>query len=76
MLSSIHLCRPLLPSEAPEQPESIEQILGDVSQHIMPGMTHWQSPRFFGWFRCVGGMMAPWQQTAGRVDVSSFWCAG
>lgn len=45
------LCRPCLPDQAPEQPESIEQILADVSQHIMPGMTHWQSPRFFGWFR-------------------------
>lgn len=42
--------RPCLPDHAPEEPESIEQILADVSQHIMPGMTHWQSPRFFGWF--------------------------
>ena len=44
--------RPCLPDAAPEQPEGIEAILADVQQHIMPGMTHWQSPKFFGWFRC------------------------
>ena len=55
--ASTRPCRPCLPDHAPEEPESIEQILADVSQHIMPGMTHWQSPRFFGWFRCGGRLL-------------------
>jgi len=33
--------RPLLPEEAPEQGQGLEEILADVEQHIMPGMTHW-----------------------------------
>ncbi|KAJ8674774.1 hypothetical protein QAD02_010560 [Eretmocerus hayati] len=39
-----------LPAEAPEQPESWQQILQDVEQHIMPGVTHWNSPRFHAYY--------------------------
>ncbi|KXS09944.1 aromatic-L-amino-acid decarboxylase-like protein [Gonapodya prolifera JEL478] len=41
---------PLLPKKAPEDPESFESILADVQQHIIPGVTHWQSPNFFAFF--------------------------
>ncbi|KAL4443850.1 hypothetical protein ABPG75_011587 [Micractinium tetrahymenae] len=41
---------PRLPGAAPEQPEGLPAILEDVQRHILPGMTHWQSPSFFAWF--------------------------
>ncbi|KAJ1858272.1 hypothetical protein GGH12_001207 [Coemansia sp. RSA 1822] len=42
----------LIPQEAPEEPESFEDIQRDIKTKIMPGMTHWQSSNFFGWFPC------------------------
>ncbi|KAJ2483191.1 hypothetical protein IWW56_000539 [Coemansia sp. RSA 2131] len=40
----------LMPHEAPEEPESFEDIQRDIETKIMPGMTHWQSSNFFGWY--------------------------
>lgn len=40
----------LLPDEAPEEPENFDEILRDVETKIMPGMTHWQHPRFHAHF--------------------------
>ena len=34
----------------PEAPESLESIFTDFEQTIVPGMTHWQHPRFFAYF--------------------------
>ncbi|XP_034248097.1 aromatic-L-amino-acid decarboxylase-like [Thrips palmi] len=42
--------RPLLPKEAPQEPEDWDQILADVDSKIMPGITHWQHPRFHAYF--------------------------
>lgn len=42
--------RSRLPVEAPRFPERWEAIVGDVERHIMPGMTHWQHPRFHAYF--------------------------
>ena len=42
--------RNALPSSPPQQGESFETILADVNEYIMPGITHWQSPNFFGYF--------------------------
>ncbi|MCX7560142.1 pyridoxal-dependent decarboxylase [Sulfitobacter sp. F26204] len=39
-----------LPASAPETPETIDAILHDLEHTIMPGMTHWQHPRFFAYF--------------------------
>lgn len=39
-----------LPSEAPEQSESMDTIISDFEKIIMPGMTHWESPRFMAYF--------------------------
>ena len=39
-----------LPTSAPEDPESLDAVLADLSNHLMPGMTHWQHPRFFAYF--------------------------
>ncbi|MPZ86464.1 MAG: aspartate aminotransferase family protein [Nitriliruptorales bacterium] len=42
--------RAQLPASPPEQGEPFERILGDVDRLVMPGITHWQSPSFFGYF--------------------------
>lgn len=42
--------RAKLPEEPPQKGESFDAILQDVDQIIMPGLTHWQSPNFFGYF--------------------------
>ncbi|XP_015594458.1 tyrosine decarboxylase [Cephus cinctus] len=42
--------RPLLPNEAPAKPESWDAIMRDVNNKIMPGITHWQHPRFHAYF--------------------------
>uniref|UniRef100_A0A452TWG0 Aromatic-L-amino-acid decarboxylase n=1 Tax=Ursus maritimus TaxID=29073 RepID=A0A452TWG0_URSMA len=42
--------RPLIPTTAPEEPDTFEDILNDVEKIIMPGVTHWHSPYFFAYF--------------------------
>jgi aromatic-L-amino-acid decarboxylase len=42
--------RASLPAEPPQRGEPFEAILADVSQLILPGITHWQSPNFFAFF--------------------------
>ncbi len=42
--------RASLPVSAPQQGESFDEILADVKRVILPGITHWQSPNFFGYF--------------------------
>jgi aromatic-L-amino-acid/L-tryptophan decarboxylase len=42
--------RAALPPVAPERGEPFDRMLGDVERILMPGITHWQSPGFFGYF--------------------------
>ncbi len=42
--------RARLPAAAPTQGEPFEALLRDVEKIILPGITHWQSPNFFGYF--------------------------
>jgi aromatic-L-amino-acid/L-tryptophan decarboxylase len=42
--------RARLPVAPPEQPESFADVLRDLDEIIVPGLTHWQSPRFFAYF--------------------------
>ena len=39
-----------LPAWPPEQGEDMAQIFDDVDRVLIPGMTHWQHPRFFAYF--------------------------
>jgi len=39
-----------LPVSPPDHAESFSEVLADVEQILMPGITHWQSPRFFAYF--------------------------
>ncbi|KAL7190421.1 hypothetical protein ACSBR2_022656 [Camellia fascicularis] len=45
-----------VPGSAPYDPEPIEKILYDVERHIIPGITHWQSPNHFAFFPCGGSI--------------------
>ena len=39
-----------LPAAGPEQGESMDAILADFRKLIVPGITHWNHPRFFAYF--------------------------
>jgi aromatic-L-amino-acid decarboxylase len=39
-----------LPALAPEAGEPFEEVLKDLGEKILPGITHWQSPNFFAYF--------------------------
>lgn len=44
----------MLPAAPPADPEPFAQVLADVERVVMPGLTHWQHPSFFGYFPCNG----------------------
>jgi aromatic-L-amino-acid decarboxylase len=39
-----------LPVSPPEQGEPFADVLRDLDEILLPGITHWQSPRFFAYF--------------------------
>ena len=39
-----------LPASPPDEGEPFEAVLRDLDEILLPGITHWQSPRFFGYF--------------------------
>jgi len=40
----------MLPASPPQQPESFDAILSDLDRIVVPGITTWQHPLFFGYF--------------------------
>ena len=42
--------RGMLPASPPEGPEGFEGIFADLDRIILPGLSHWQHPSFFGYF--------------------------
>ncbi|MGW4331006.1 pyridoxal-dependent decarboxylase [Nocardia sp. NPDC004573] len=42
--------RSQLPATAPEDGEEFDAIIADLDRVILPGLMHWQSPGFFGYF--------------------------
>jgi aromatic-L-amino-acid decarboxylase len=55
-----------LPPTPPEQPETMEAVLADLDRIVMPGLSHWQHPRFFGYFpgnALRAGMLADFVST-------------
>jgi aromatic-L-amino-acid/L-tryptophan decarboxylase len=46
--------RSRLPESPPEQGEPFEEMLRDLDEIILPGITHWNHPRFFAWFANTG----------------------
>ena len=56
-----------IPESPPAQPEQFEQVFEDFGQMIMPGITHWQHPRFFAYFPANASppsVMAEWLTSA------------
>ena len=43
-----------IPSAPPDQPEAFSEIIADLDRVIMPGITNWQHPSFFGYFPSNG----------------------
>ncbi|NUP97458.1 MAG: aspartate aminotransferase family protein [Planctomycetaceae bacterium] len=46
--------RAQLPSAPPDQPEDFSAVLRDVEQVLLRGLSHWQHPKFFGYFPSNG----------------------
>jgi len=42
--------RSRLPQSPPEEGEAFADVLRDLDEILLPGITHWQSPRFFAYF--------------------------
>src|SRR4051795_2900515 len=42
--------RARLPASPPEEPEPFSAVLKDIDEVLVPGMTHWQHPRYFAYF--------------------------
>jgi aromatic-L-amino-acid/L-tryptophan decarboxylase len=46
--------RARLPAKPPDEPEPFAAVLRDLDEVLMPGITHWQSPRYFAYFATTG----------------------
>ena len=45
-----------LPAHPPDTPESFDAILRDLDAIVLPGLSHWAHPRFFGYFPSNGDL--------------------
>ena len=67
--------RAALPASAPDRAEPFAALLRDLDDVIMPGLTHWQSPRFLAYFATTGsepGILAE-LLIAGLNNVGILW---
>jgi aromatic-L-amino-acid decarboxylase len=66
-----------LPAAPPESAEPFETILRDLDEVVLPGITHWNHPRFFAWFANTGsepGILAELLTAALNVNAMT-WLA-
>uniref|UniRef100_A0A914YK81 Uncharacterized protein n=1 Tax=Panagrolaimus superbus TaxID=310955 RepID=A0A914YK81_9BILA len=64
-----------LPAEAPYEPEPFDNVIRDLYQIIMPGLTHWQHPRFHAYFhsgQCYPDIVAE-TLTSAMATVNFCW---
>lgn len=47
-----------LPTAPPSSPEGFEAVLRDLDDLLVPALSHWQHPRFFGYFPSNGDLAA------------------
>ena len=67
--------RARLPASPPEAAEPFASVLRDLDDVLLPGLTHWQSPRFFAYFPSTGsepGILAE-LLIAGLNQVGILW---
>ncbi len=67
--------RAALPAHPPEQGETFADVLRDLDDVLLPGRTHWQSPRFFAYFATCASEPAILAQllVAGLNNVGILW---
>ena len=67
--------RARLPASAPQEPEPFAAVLHDLDTVLMPGLTHWQSPRFFAYFATTGSEPAILAEllVAGLNQIGILW---
>jgi len=64
-----------LPTTAPEEAEPFSAIVADLDSVLLPGLTHWQSPRFLAYFATTAsepGILAE-LLVAGLNQVGILW---
>ena len=69
--------RAALPATPPDEAEPFAAILRDLDEVLMPGITHWQSPRYFAYFATTAaepGILAE-LLIAGLNQVGILWRA-
>ena len=67
--------RARLPAAPPEEAEPFANVLRDLDEVLLPGLTHWQSPRFFAYFATTAsepGILAE-LLAAGLNQVGILW---
>ena len=67
--------RAALPTVPPDGPEPFEAVLADLDRVLLPGVTHWQSPRYFAYFASTAsepGILAE-LLAAGLNQVGILW---
>src|SRR6516162_3361662 len=48
--------RRLVPQEPPDSPEPFDAIVHDLDRIVLPGLSHWQHAKFFGYFPSNGSL--------------------
>jgi aromatic-L-amino-acid/L-tryptophan decarboxylase len=69
--------RAALPVSPPDEPEPFSSVLADLDRVLLPGITHWQSPRYFAYFATTAsepGILAE-LLAAGLNQVGILWRA-
>ncbi|KAH8601652.1 pyridoxal phosphate-dependent transferase [Bisporella sp. PMI_857] len=68
----------ILPSGPPQDGESWEEIQKDIEAKIVPGLTHWQSPKFMAFFPASStypGMLAEMYSAAFTAPAFNWICS-
>jgi len=61
-----------LPAAPPVEGESFDAIFADFERHIVPGLTHWNHPRFFAYFAISAAPVAVLAEAlAAALDVNA-----
>ncbi|NXC70523.1 DCHS decarboxylase, partial [Anhinga anhinga] len=64
--------RAQLPDSAPMDPDSWDNIFGDIEKIIMPGVVHWQSPHMHAYFPAL----TSWPSLLGDMLADAVNCLG
>jgi aromatic-L-amino-acid/L-tryptophan decarboxylase len=78
-----------LPVTPPQNPETFDEILGDLNEIILPGVTHWNHPNYYAYFPSnatlstvlgdlissgIGGIGLNWQSMPALTEVEEVVC--